>query len=156
AREFNIANFEAMAELGAPCVNSVSFEPDFQRNVDQFGVLAETAAGFGIEVMLEFVPIFAVADLATAHRIVQAVGRPDLKLMIDTMHVARCGATADDLAAIAPEAHGYARLCDCPIKPVIPDYMDEAMHQRLAPGDGELALRDMLAALPRDRIVGLE
>jgi sugar phosphate isomerase/epimerase len=156
AREFNLANLEAMAELGARRVNSVSFETDFQRNVDQFGVLAETAAQFGIEVMIEFVPIFAVADLATAHRIVQAVGRPDLKLMIDTMHVARCGATAQDLAAIAPEAIGYVQLCDCPVKPVIPDYMDEAMYQRLAPGDGELALRDMLAAVPRDRIVGLE
>ena len=156
ARAGNLANFEAMAELGATCVNSVSFEPDFQRNVDQFGLLAETAAEFGIEVMIEFVPIFAVADLATAHRIVQAAGRPNLRLMIDTMHVARCGATAQDLAALEPQAVGYVQLCDCPLKPVNPDYMDEAMHQRLAPGDGELPLRDMLAAMPRDRIVGVE
>ncbi|CAN7605894.1 TIM barrel protein [Phenylobacterium sp. LjRoot219] len=156
ARAANLANFEAMAELGATRVNSVSFEPDFQRNVEQFGVLAETAAEFGIETMIEFVPIFAVADLATAHRIVQAVGRPDLRLMIDTMHVGRCGAAAQDLAAIKPEAIGYVQLCDCPLQPVIPDYLEEAMYQRLAPGDGELPLREMLAALPRDRIVGLE
>lgn len=156
ARAFNIATLELMAELGARRVNSVSFEPDFQRNVDQYGVLAETAAAFGIEVMLEFVPIFAVADLATADRIVQAVGRPDLRLMVDTMHVARCGATVQDLAALEPHAAGYIQLCDCPVTPVIPDYMDEAMHQRLAPGDGELPLREMLAALPRDRIVGIE
>lgn len=156
ARAGNIATLEIMAELGARRVNSVSFEPDFQRNVDQYGVLAETAAQFGIEVMIEFVPIFAVADLATAHRIVQAAGRPDLRLMVDTMHVARCGASAQDLAALEPQAVGYIQLCDCPLKPVIPDYMDEAMHQRLAPGDGELPLRDMLAAMPRDRIVGIE
>ena len=37
-----------------------------------------------------------------------------------------------------------------------PDYGDEARHERLSPGDGDLPLADFLAALPWDRIVGLE
>jgi hypothetical protein len=30
------------------------------------------------------------------------------------------------------------------------------MYERMAPGEGELPLLDMLAALPEDRVVGLE
>jgi len=134
----------------------VTFEPDFQRNVEQFGRLAELASKFGIETLIEFVAIFAVGDLPTAHALVREVARPDFRLLIDTMHVGRSGATAADLAAIDPALIGYIQLCDAPLKPTNPDYMDEAVHQRLVPGDGELPLFDMLAALPRDLIVGLE
>lgn len=35
-------------------------------------------------------------------------------------------------------------------------YAEEAMFERMAPGEGELPLIDMLAALPADRVVGLE
>lgn len=155
-RETSMANLEAMAELGVKRINSVSFEPDLQRNVEQFGRLAETASMFGIETVIEFVPCFAVADLPTAHRIVRQVGRPDFRLMIDTMHVGRSGATAADLAAIEPALIGHIQLCDAPLKPRIADYLEEAMYERMVPGEGELPLLEMLAVLPRERIVGLE
>jgi sugar phosphate isomerase/epimerase len=156
SRETWAADLEIMAELGIKRINSVSLDPDIQRNVEQFGRLAEIASTFGIETLVEFVPIFAVADLPTAHAIVRQVGRPDFRLLIDTMHVGRSSATAADLRAIDPGLIGYIQLCDVPLKPLIPDYMEEAMYQRLVPGEGELPLLDMLAALPRDRIVGLE
>jgi sugar phosphate isomerase/epimerase len=76
--------------------------------------------------------------------------------MIDTMHVARSGATTADLAALDPATVGHIQLCDVPRTPVIPDYMEEAMWERGVPGEGELPLADMLSALPRGRIVGLE
>lgn len=156
AGEASAADLELMAELGVTRILTVSFEPDFQRNVDQFGALAETASRFGIETLLEFVPIFAIADLATGHELVRKVARPDFRLLVDTMHVARCGASAADLAAIDPELIGYVQLCDAPLKPAIADYMEEAMYERMVPGEGELPLLDMLAALPRDRVLGLE
>ena len=51
---------------------------------------------------------------------------------------------------------GYIQLCDAPRQHVIPDYMEEAVYQRAVPGDGELPLQAILAALPRDRVIGLE
>lgn len=150
------ADLEAMAELGARRINSVSFEADFARNVDQLGRLAEMAATLGMETMLEFVPCFAVADLPTAHAIVHAVGRSDLRLLIDTMHVGRSGATPADLAAIDRALIGYVQLCDVPLRPRIADYLEEAKFERMVPGQGELPLREMLAALPRESPVGLE
>jgi sugar phosphate isomerase/epimerase len=161
SRETWAADLELMAGLGVKRINSVSFEPDRQRNIDQFGLLAETAAGFGIETLVEFVPIFSVPDLPAALDLVRQVGRPDFRILVDTMHVGRTGATAADLAAIDPALIGYIQLCDAPLQPqnpgfMDPDYMDEAMHQRQVPGEGELPLLDMLAALPRDRVIGLE
>src|SRR5207244_754609 len=55
-----------MAELGAQRVNTVTFDPDVHRSVDQFGVLAEMAADAGMETTLEFSPGLAIADLHTA------------------------------------------------------------------------------------------
>src|SRR5437660_12757079 len=52
-----------MAELGAERVNTVSFDPDLNRSVEQFGVLAEMAAESGMETTLEFSTGLTVADL---------------------------------------------------------------------------------------------
>ena len=150
------ADLDIMQELGVPRINVVSLEPDQSRGADQLGRLTEMAAARGIETLLEFVPIFAIADLATAAAAVAHVGRPDCRLMIDTMHVGRSGASAADLAAIDPQLIGYIQLCDAPTVPTIPDYMEEAVFQRRIPGEGQLPLVEYLAALPLDRVIGLE
>jgi sugar phosphate isomerase/epimerase len=76
--------------------------------------------------------------------------------MFDTMHFGRSTARISDLAAVDPQLIGYVQLCDAPRIPAIEDYMEEAMFERMVPGEGELPLLDMLAALPRERVIGLE
>ena len=51
---------------------------------------------------------------------------------------------------------GYIQLSDVPLVSSFPTYMEEAMTARRVPGTGELPLRDILAALPRDLVVGIE
>ena len=51
---------------------------------------------------------------------------------------------------------GYVQLSDVPLVSRFPTYMEEAMFERMAPGTGELPLLDILAALPRDVVIGLE
>lgn len=155
-REEWLSELELFSELGVTRINSVSFEPDLQRNIDQYGLLAETTADFGVEALIEFVPIFGVADIPTALTVIREVDHPNLRLLVDTMHVGRSSATADDLRALPPEVVGYIQLCDAPLEAEIPDYMYEAMFERKVPGEGELPLADYLRALPRDRVVGLE
>jgi sugar phosphate isomerase/epimerase len=150
------AEFEIMGELGAQQVNTVSFDPDPNRSVEQFGVVAELAAANGMTATLEFAPALAVADLPTALAVVRQVGRPDFRLLIDTMHLIRSGSGPQDVAALDPDLIGYIQLADVPLVPIIPDYMEEACFERMVPGTGELPLLDVLAALPRHLVIGLE
>jgi sugar phosphate isomerase/epimerase len=151
-----VAEFEIMAELGAQQVNTVSFDPDLNRSVDQFGVVAELAAAHGMRATLEFAPTLTVADLSTALAAVRQVGRPDFRLLIDTMHLIRSGSGPRDVAVLDPDLIGYIQLADVPLVPKIPDYMEEACFERMVPGTGELPLLDLLAALPRHPVIGLE
>lgn len=149
-------DLDLMAELGVPRINVVSLDPDFSRTVDQVGTLAELAAQRQIETVVEPVPGLTIADLATALAVLQHVSRPDVRLVIDTMHLVRSGSGADDLAAIAPEQIGYAQLCDTTLAPQADNYAEEAMFERMVPGEGELPLQEILAALPADVVIGLE
>jgi sugar phosphate isomerase/epimerase len=145
-----------LVELGARRINSVSMDRERLRGLDTLASLAEFAASFGLETMVEVVPGLLVDDLAAGLGAVRHVGRSDFRLLIDTMHVARGGARPADLAALDPSLVGYIQLCDAPLVPLIADYAEEVTLHRLAPGDGELPLRELLAALPRDVAIGLE
>ncbi|MFT4027792.1 MAG: TIM barrel protein [Novosphingobium sp.] len=149
------ASLDLMSEFGVTRFNSVSFESDLARNVDRYGMLTELAASYGVRVLIEFVPIFPLADLPTALEIIRRVGRPELGWIADTMHLARTGVAPEALREIPPDSIGYIQLCDVPLESSLA-YMDEAMHERMAPGDGEAPLAAYLAALPQDRIVSLE
>jgi sugar phosphate isomerase/epimerase len=150
------ADLDLMCELGAKRINTVSMDPDLNRSFDQFSLLVELACARGVETTLEFAPGLGVADLPTALSAIRHVGQPGFRLLIDTMHLVRSGAGAADLAKVDPSLVGYVQLCDAPLHPRIANYMQESMTERLAPGSGELPLRAILNALPRDLVIGIE
>jgi sugar phosphate isomerase/epimerase len=151
------ADLDIMAELRIPRINTVSLEPDRPRTFDELAVLSDMAAQRGILTSVEPVPGLAIADLPSAMAAVDHVGRDEISLLIDTMHVARSGATAEDLKALPAKRIGHIQLCDVPLRSTRDyTYAEEAIYHRLAPGEGELPLADMLAALPQDRVIGLE
>jgi sugar phosphate isomerase/epimerase len=149
-------DLDVMCELGVKRINTVSMDPDRARTFDQFAALAELGASKGVEVTTELAPGMTVADLPTALAAVRHVGRPNFKLLIDTMHLARSGATAADLAAIDPKLIGYIQLSDATVRPRFATYFEEAMFERMSPSTGELPLLDILRALPRELPVGIE
>jgi sugar phosphate isomerase/epimerase len=71
------------------------------------------------------------------------------------MHLIRSGSSAADVAALDPDMIGYIQLCDVPLAPE-KDYLEESMYERMIPGTGELPLLDILSALPRRLVIGLE
>lgn len=149
-------DLDALAELGTPRINVVSLDPDLGRTFDQFAILTELAAQRGIQTVVEPVPGLTVGDLPTALAARQHVGRSDFRLLIDTMHLVRSGCGAADVAAIAPGHIGYAQLNDTTLRPRADNYMEEAMFERMVPGEGELPLRDILSALPPDVVIEIE
>jgi sugar phosphate isomerase/epimerase len=150
-------DLDIMAELRIPRINTVSLEAGRARTFDELAVLTGLAAERGILTSVEPVPGLAIADLPTALAAVEHVGREEISLLIDTMHVARSGAGPDDLRALPAERIGHVQLCDVPLRSTREyHYAEEAMYHRMVPGEGELPLAEMLAALPEDRVVGLE
>jgi sugar phosphate isomerase/epimerase len=149
-------DLDVLAELGVPWINVVSLDTDLHRTFDQFATLTELAAQRGIRTAVEAVPGLTVGDLPTALAAREHVGRPDFRLLIDTMHLVRSGSSAADLAAVDPGHIGYAQLCDTTLRPRIDNYMEEAMYERMVPGEGELPLADILSALPPDIVIELE
>ena len=150
------ADLDVLVELGVPLINVVSLDPDLSRTFDRFAALTELAAQRGIQTAVEPVPGLAVGDLPTALAAKEHVGRPDFRLLIDTMHLVRSGSSAADISALAHDHIGYAQLCDTTLQPRGENYMEEAMFERMVPGEGELPLRDILSALPPDIVIELE
>lgn len=145
-----------LAELGAARINTLTLESDLARAFDEFALVAELSAAQGMESSIEFVHGLPVGDLGAALAAVRHVGRPDFKLLIDTFHFTRSGARPEDLAALDPDLIGYVQLSDAPLAPRFSGHLEEARYDRMAPGDGELPLLEILAAMPRDRVVGVE
>jgi sugar phosphate isomerase/epimerase len=150
------SDLDVLAELGVPRINVVSLDPDLRRTFDQFAALTELGAQRNIETDVEPVPGLTIGDLPTAVTALEYVGRPDFRLLIDTMHLVRSGSSAADLSVLDPQHIGYAQLNDTTLQPRIDNYMEEAMYERMVPGEGELPLRDVLSALPPDIVIELE
>jgi sugar phosphate isomerase/epimerase len=155
ARDYE-RDLDIFVELGTERINVVSMDPDETRSFDQFGILAEMAAARGVRITTEFAPGLTVGDLPAALRAVRHVGREDFRLLIDTMHLVRSGSGAADIAALDPGLIDYVQLSDASRTPRFETYMEEAMFERMAPGEGELDLAAVVAALPGDRIYSLE
>jgi sugar phosphate isomerase/epimerase len=149
-------DLDVMAELGVPRINVIGLDPDRGRTFDQFAEVAELAAERSIATMIEAVHGLTIGDLPTAVAARGHVGRSDCRLLIDTMHLVRSGSTATDLAAIDLGHIGYAQLSDATLQPRIDNYAEEALYERMVPGQGELPLHEMLAVLPRDIVIELE
>lgn len=147
---------DLMAQLGARGLGGVCMEADQSRAINEFTILATLCAERGMLATIEFGPGLPVATLAEAVALVRAVDLPNFRLLIDSMHFFRSGGTVDQLIALDPALIGYAQLCDVPITPALPSYMDEAMTARLNPGEGDLPLAAFVAAMPPDVPVSLE
>jgi sugar phosphate isomerase/epimerase len=150
------ADMDIMQGLGVERINTVSMDPDMGRTLDQLAVFAEMAGARGMVSSIELCPVNTIKNLDDAVAAVRHVGRKDFQLLLDTMHLGRSGTRGADIAALDPALIGYVQLCDAPLKPTNPDYMDEAMFERMIPGEGEMPLREYLRAIPPGLVISLE
>jgi len=150
------ADMDIMKELGVERINTVSMDPDKTRSLDQLAVFAEMVGSRGMTSSIEMCPALTIDNLDTAVAAVRHVGRKDFQILLDTMHLGRSGARGADIAALDPAMIGYVQLCDAPRKPSIANYLEEATFERMIPGEGEMPLREYLAAMPPDRVISLE
>jgi sugar phosphate isomerase/epimerase len=140
-------SFYAIADaLGARSINVALADPrpvEVVAVVDAFGALCTRAAAHGLLVTLEFLPWTGVRDAATAAAIVERAGCANGGVMLDAWHWFRSGA---DLASIPAARVFGVQLSDAPARAEA-DVIEETLHRRLAPGDGDADLAGLLRQL---------
>lgn len=160
--EIDVAGLEpfvaAGAELGARHVITAPYDPDLDRLADRLGAISDLAARYGLHAALEFFPWTVVPDLATALRVVEATGRPDTGILVDTLHFDRSRSSHALLEQIAPARLPFAHLCDAPVRNTYTT--EELLHagraERLPTGEGQIDLAAILRRLPPDLPLALE
>jgi len=146
---------DSFAELRADRLNLISFEPDLSRDFDQMARFAEIAAEAGMEVCVEFSARPGRPPLEPFMARIARTGMANLSALIDAMHFFGAGCDPEDLSPYAATQFTHLQLCDIRWDDVA-DYMEAALHERLAPGDGALPLAALMSALPSSIAVSME
>jgi sugar phosphate isomerase/epimerase len=140
---------DVAAELDFTFIQTVVEDPDLNRAAQRLAELAELAASARIGIALEFMRFRALSDLQLAIGLIERVGRPNVQVLIDVLHLMRSGGSPEQVAALAPQSIALAQLCDAPAQAPPEDLLaHEARNARLLPGDGALPLSAFLDALP--------
>ena len=144
---------DAAAELGARYVNAICEDAELSLLSDEFAELVEAARPYRIRPVIEFMAYRSIRTLADAAAV--AAKSAGGGLLIDALHVQRCRIGLDALQELDPGLVTYVQLCDGPLAAPA-DQVREARSARLLPGDGELPLVGLLAALPDGVPVAVE
>lgn len=146
------------AELGARFVLVAGNDPERARLIGNLGALATLAHNYGLEIAFEFMPFTQVRRYEDAVAIKREIGRDNLRLLIDALHLSRSGRDFHKLDPFDPALVSYIHLCDA--RGAIPSSSDdlraEARLDRYDPGDGDLPLDAFLDAMPDDACLGIE
>ncbi len=141
------ALIDAAGEIGARFVLLGNRTQEHAAAVARTAELCRRAQPFGVTVSVEFLPPFKVNSLTSALAFAAEVAEPNCGVLIDTLHLARSGSTLDQLRAAPTSMFPYLQLADAPTEPTL-EWLEEAVHGRLLPGDGELPLVDVLRLVP--------
>lgn len=144
------ADFEKAAELGAKYVISSVWNADEKESLVQLEKICDMAIKYNLMVNLEFMAFANVRTLEETLNVMEKVNRPNLKLMIDTLHAHRAGVTPEMLKEIPAETFGFVHLCDGPawIPPEDhPDMTGVARSARLYAGEGGIDIAGMLRGI---------
>jgi sugar phosphate isomerase/epimerase len=152
-----LANVHAARETGAPLICQGCFDPSLERVADFMRGYAAAAAEAGVRIALEFMPMSTLKTLEQTLALIARSGASNIGLLVDSLHLARSGAGAREIAALDPARIFLTQLCDAPAE-LAPGHtlFDEAMSGRMYLGDGALDLAGLVRALPPEAEIELE
>lgn len=142
---------DTAAQAGARSVVMVEMmdvAPSLDEAAEAFARVCDLAAPHGLLVHIEFLPFGGIPDLASAWAIVEAAGRPNGGLTLDSWHLFRSGSTLDQLARIPGERISTVQINDAPAVPAA-DLFEETMTGRLLPGEGDFDLVGLIRTLDK-------
>lgn len=150
-----LPSLEFTAELGFPYAMAICDDPDWQRQVDNFGRFCDAVANLGMTVSME-APVTqnAVNTLDKALQVIEQAGRANAVICLDPLHFFRVGHTPDLLRGHPPELFPYTQIRDG--QPLSgPDALPSGATQP-AMGKGSVPLGDILDALPAGLPLSIE
>ena len=160
-RETWLPMLEAGAALGASSLSVAGTDPERARLVEALAALAAEAKPFGIVPTLEPISYNAVSTVQQAAGIAREAGAA---VLLDPLHVQRGSSEIEHIADLEAELVPVLQLCDAPL--AVPERIEidgplargmtadgeprkvESRAYRLPPGEGELPLTQLLAAVP--------
>jgi sugar phosphate isomerase/epimerase len=148
----------AGAELGARYVITSPYDPDLARLVDRLGAISDLASQYGLRTLLEFFPWTVVPDIATATNMVVAAKRPELGILVDTLHFNRSASRLEQLDEIPAVRLPFVHLCDAPVQAsyTTAELLHAGRAERLPPGEGEIDIKGILRHMPEGIPLALE
>jgi len=153
---------DSARQLGARHVLVINLDANQGRASERFAGICGEAEAFGLRAVLEFMVFTATKTVEQADRIVASAGHQAGGVLVDPLHLRRSGGSPADVATLVaanPDRYPYVQLCDAPLS--APDgrgraLYAEAVENRLAPGDGELPLRELVEAMPAGAPLSVE
>ena len=126
------------AELGAKYVITAPYDPDLARLADRLGAISDLSVRYGLRAVLEFFPWTVVPDLGTAVQVMEAAGRAETGILVDTLHFNRSGSKVEQLHNIPGSRLPFVHVCDATVQDTYTT--EELLHtgraERLPPGEG--------------------
>jgi sugar phosphate isomerase/epimerase len=160
ARIDPLRGLDMAVEMSAPVVAAIALHHSAQslmRLVNDFGAFCDAAEERGLQVALEFVPMSAIKDAATALHILDAVERPNAGLIFDTWHFFRGSPDLEVAQRLLPHVR-HLQISDAR-QEVEGDLIRDTYLHRMLPGTGELPLQevvDLVSRAPRLETIGPE
>lgn len=149
---------EVAADLGAKHMLTQAHDNDWNRLCDNFHRLCELLADYRLTADVEFLTWTEMRGVNDVLRLLDAVGRPNVGITVDTLHFYRSGCSLHDLDSVPQEMLHFAQFSDAPAVPPSSKegLIKAAREERLNPGAGELDLRGLIKALPKDIAIAVE
>ena len=149
---------ETAAALGARHVLTQGHDTDWGRLTDNFAALCDLAQPYGLTCDVEFLTWTQMRGVAEVRALIEASGRDNAGIMIDTLHFSRSQCRPEELDEIPADRFHYVQIADAagPAPTSKEGLIFTAREDRLMPGEGDLDLRGILRHLPAGIPIAVE
>ena len=149
---------EVAQQLGAKHILIAGNDSEQNRLIENYASFCELSKKYNLTCDLEFMPWTAVKNLAQAQAIVEQSGQSNAAILIDSLHFDRSDSTIEQVKALSASQMNYVQLCDGLAKydPSDEGLIQIARNNRLVPGQGDIDLLGLLAALPENITLAAE
>ncbi|RZG44735.1 sugar phosphate isomerase/epimerase [Acinetobacter wuhouensis] len=149
---------EVAQQLNAKHILIAGNDNEQSRLIENFARFCELSKKFNLSCDLEFMPWTAVKNLNQAQTVVEQSGQSNAAVLIDSLHFDRSDSTLEQVKALSASQMNYVQLCDGLAKydPSDEGLIQIARNNRLVPGQGDIDLLGLIAALPKNITLAAE